>query len=285
MTMFEQGPREDTDLEAGDAVAVQPGSNPGTPARAAAAPATTAAAGGNGSGGAATATAAAAASAGAVGSDTRSSWSARELLSRAEGLAQVRVTPAWSLTAALGAMESSSSAVKSAAPSIVQQVATAQSIGLVLCGCAGSGQPPLATAPGQQQGGGGVAGAGGAGAGTGSNDLPLAGTRSVHAKWPSLGSRHGPGSLMTRSWHGKSRHHARGSHRAREAAAATNARFGGSRPGSHSRQSGMASAVKGVINSALWDIIGDVAAGLVRSEPAPAVLAVRSSMSVTSATV
>ncbi|CAM9920533.1 unnamed protein product, partial [Ectocarpus fasciculatus] len=159
MTMFEQGPSGDTDLEAGGAVAVQPRSNPGTPSPAAAA-VTTAAVGGSGSGGAATATAAA--SAGAARSDTRSAWSARELLARAEGLAQVRVTPAWSLTAALGAISSSSSTVKSAAPSIVQQVATAQSIGLVLCGCAGSGQPPLATASGQQQGGGGAAGGGGA---------------------------------------------------------------------------------------------------------------------------
>ncbi|CAM9695138.1 unnamed protein product [Ectocarpus sp. 4 AP-2014] len=289
MTMFEQGPPGETDLEVG-AVVIQPGSNPGTPAPTAAAAAATPTVGGNGSGGAAS-TAAAAASAGEVGFDTRSSWSARELLARAEGLPQVRVTPAWSLTAALGAMPSSSSTVKSAAPSIIQQVVTAQAIGLVLCGCAGSGQPPLTTAPGQQQGGGGGAAGGGAGSGAGSSAVPLAGTRSVHGKWLSLGSRHEPGSLMTRSWHGKSRHHARGSHLAREAAAAaaaaaaSNARLGGSRPESQSRQSGLASAVQGVINSALWDIVGDVAAGLVRSEPAPAVLAVRSSVQVTSATV
>ncbi|CAM9450601.1 unnamed protein product, partial [Ectocarpus sp. 12 AP-2014] len=82
MTMFEQGPPEETDLEAGGAVAVQPGSNPGTPAPTAAAAVASPTVGGNGSGGAAS-TAPAGASGGVVGSDTRSSWSARELLARA----------------------------------------------------------------------------------------------------------------------------------------------------------------------------------------------------------
>lgn len=179
----------------------------------------------------------------------------------------------------------------------MQEVASARSIGLVLCGCAGSGHLAAVSPAGQQQreavGGGGGGGVGSGPPRTGNNgnrkhDVPLSGaSSSAHGKWPSIigggggGSRHGPSSLslMTRSWHGKSRHHARGSHRAREAAAAANGRYAGSR----SRQSGLASAVEGVINNALWGIVGDVAAGLVRLEQPPAVLAVRASVPVVSA--
>ena len=275
------------DVEAGAAVA-RPGPTSNTPPPAPAA----ADFPGNGSG-----------SGSGNGNGVRSSsWSAREVVQRAEGLDRVRVTPAWSLTAALEASPSVSASAPlsqaSAVANIVRQVAGAQAFGLVLCGAAGSGPPAVgSSSPGgglQQRGGGGdgPAGTGGSGGRIGSHDVPLAGTRSVHGvKWPSIiggGSRHGnrPSSLslMTRSWHGKSRHHARGSHRAKEAAAVDRGRFadgGGARP----RQSGLASAVNMVINNALWDLVGDVAAGLLRSEPVPAVLAVRASKSTLSATV
>lgn len=282
-TMFENDTPENVDLEAGAEV-VRPEPTASNPA-AADVPGN-----GNGNGnGAGNGTG------NGNGNGVRSSsWSAHELVQRAEALDRVRVTPAWSLSAALGAGSSSSSSSPSslsqtsAAATIVRQVASAQAFGLVVCGCAGPG--PLATSPGRQQRGVGVGAATETVNGSGSNDVPLSGTRSVHGKWPSLGigSRHGPSSLslMTRSWHGKSRHHARGSHRAREAAAAANGGGGGRfADGSRPRQSGLASAVNMVINNALWDLVGDVAAGLLRSEPAPAVLAVRASKSALSATV
>lgn len=235
-----------------------------------------------------------------------SSWSGRELVGRAEAMDRVKVTPAWSLNAALGAMSMSSSSspasvrAPSAAATIVQQVAAAQFTGLVICGCAGSGQPAMSaalSAPGQRANG----GVGGGSAGRGASPAPLSGANSVHGKWPSLGplgrSRHGPSSLslMTRSWHGKSWHYGR-SHHSREAAAARAAGRagdgGGGGAGGHpaslrpsSLRGGLASAVDGVIQNALEDLVGDVVGGLVRSERAPAVLAVRASVSVRSATV
>lgn len=287
-TLYENETPENVDLEAGAEVA-QPASTSNivdTPSATADVPGSGS---GNGSG------------SGSSGVHS-SSWSAREVVQRAEGLDRVRVTPAWSLSEALGAsLSPSSSALSetSAAAAIVRQVASTQVFGLVLCGCAGSGTP--AASPGHRQRGDGDGDGAGAGPGTGTgnggggNDVPLSGTRSVHGKWPSLGvpsiigSRHGPSSLslMTRSWHGKSRHHARGGHRAREAAAASTSRFGSGRSadGSHPRQGGLVSAVNMVINNALWELVGDVAAGLLRSEPAPAVLAVRASKPALSATI
>jgi len=278
MTMFENDAPADADLEAGAA-----------PESIAPAAATTDAPNnGNGSGNGSTGNGGASASGGGRGGNG-SSWSARELVCRAERLARVRVMPAWSLGAALGASSSSSTSASSshpfptsAAATIVQQVAAAHAVGLVLCGCAGSGGlGATATSPGQQEG------EGGSGI---RHNVPLSGTRSVHGKWPTLNmpsiigsSRHGPSSLslMTRSWHGKSRHHARGSHRARQAAAAAAANGGAP----VARQSGLATAVSMVINAALWDIVGDVAASLVRMDQAPAVLAIRASKPTMSATV
>lgn len=307
MTKFEHNAHEDTDVEAGAAAVVtQPKLNANNPAPVAAStttsdvpPAGAAPSGGgggdNGNGIGGTAAAAPAAVMGGVHS---SSWSVRELMRRAEALDRVRVTRAWSLNAALGAMSAASSSTQTspsstaAAVSIVQEVASSRSIELVLCGCAGSGHMPAVPPAGQQQQ---QREADGAGVGSGpppragnnangNRNVPLSGaSSSVHGKWPSImGSRHGPSSLslITRSWHGKSRHHARGSHRAREAAAASGRYTADG--GSNSRHGGLASAVKGVINNALWDIVGDVAAGLVRSEPATAVLAVRASIPVMS---
>ncbi|CAN0374897.1 unnamed protein product [Pylaiella littoralis] len=321
MAVFENNAPGDIDVEAGGAAAVvtQPKSNANNSALAATAatsdvpPTGTVPLGGWGggnrncvSGAAPTAAAAAGAVAGIVHG---SSWSARELVRRAEALDRVRITRAWSLNAALGAMSASSPSPRtspsstSAAASIVLEVVRGRSTGLVLCGCAGSGQLAAAVSPaGQQQqqqqqqrepGGSGGGGGGGSGPpprattnGNGNRNVPLSGaSMSVHGKWPSIaaGSRLGPGSrsVTTRSWHGKSRHHARGSHRAREAAAAANGRFAADAGGPNNpRHGGLASAVQGVINDALWDIVGDVAAGLVRSEPATAVLAVRASVRV-----
>eukprot|EP00752_Nemacystus_decipiens_P004580 g4180.t1 len=298
MTMIDDTP-ENVDLESGGAAVAQPGSTTNTPAPAPAAADFPGNGNGNGNGN------------GSGNGVRSSSWSAREVLQRAEGLDRVRITPAWSLTAAMEASPSGSpstlpsSQVASAAANIVRQVAGAQAFGLVLCGTAGTG--PLAASSSwpsvaPQQRGAGVGDAGGPGTGIdgggsriGNNDVPLAGTRSVHGFWPSIiggGSRHGnrPSSLslMTRSWHGKSRHHARGSHRAREAAATAAAADGGrfaAGAGARPRQSGLASAVNMMINHALWGLVGDVAAGLLRSEPAPAVLAVRASKPALSATV
>ncbi|CAM9690772.1 unnamed protein product, partial [Scytosiphon promiscuus] len=175
----------------------------------------------------------------------------------------------------------------SAAAGIVQEVVEARSIGLVLCGCAGSGQEEQQQQPEATGGEDGAVAAG-------TNPL-FGGTRSAHGKGPSVasvggfrnslgaGGRSGPLSLMTRSWHGKSRHHTRWSYRsAREAAANSG---GSDRPGSTSRHSGLASVVEEMINNALRHIVGDVATVLLASDPAPAVLAVRASMPIMSATV
>ena len=123
----------------------------------------------------------------------------------------------------------------SAAASIVQEVVATQSSGLVLYGCAGSGQAyatAVAAAAGDGEAGGpatdgaeGDAGAAAdprASAGVVAMQVLLSGANSVHGRWPSLGplgrsshgpqirSRHGPSlSLMTRTWHGKSRHRVR----------------------------------------------------------------------------
>lgn len=289
MTMLDKddGTPENVDLEAGAGVAQRESTTSNNVGPAAAAPAAADNAPGNGSGN----------GNGNGGNGVHSSsWSAREVVQRAEGLDRVRVTPAWSLAAALG--EATPSSTSSPAPpsqasvaaNIVRQVAGAQAFGLVLCGCTGSGGLATTSPARNERGAGAEPGTAG-----GSTGEPLTGTRSVHGKWPSMigGSRHGQRprslSLMTRSWHGKSRHHARGSHRAREAATAHSDRFvgggGGDDGGSRPRQSGLASAVNMVINHALWDLVGDVAANLLRSEPAPAVLAVRASKSAMSATV
>ena len=206
-----------------------------------------------------------------------STWSSRDLVKRAEGLPRVRVTPAWSLNAALGTMSSSSPTTKDAstttASSIVQEVAAARSSGLVICGCAGSGQLPVSDRPeaAPAEGVNGVRAIGGA---------PLAGANSVHGKWPSLGplsrSRHNP-TLSTRSWHGKARPlGGRSLHSSRHGAGG--AKVSGVRGNG---RGGLASAVDNVIHSALVDIVGDVAGGLARAEREPAVLAVRASIPAT----
>lgn len=211
-----------------------------------------------------------------------SSWSGRELVATAEELDRVKVTPAWSLNAALSAMTISSPTdprdATSAAATIVRQVVAAQSTGLVLCGCAGSGQPPMvATARGANGGDGGAPRARFA--------APLSGANSVHGKWPSLSrSRHGPTSLsvMTRSWHGKSRHYGGRSHASSRQVAGGGghpaAQGMGARPAS--QRGGLASAIDGVVSDALAYLVGDVAGALVRSDQAPAVLAVRASATV-----
>lgn len=221
-----------------------------------------------------------------------SSWSGRDLVATAEELDRVKVTPAWSLNAALGAMAISSSASvsdgmraattsTSAAATIVRQVVAAQSTGLVLCGCAGSGQPPMMAAVargGRGNGGGGVPGAPRA-----RFAAPLSGANSVHGKWPSLSrSRHGPMSLgiMARSWHGKSRHHGGGG---RSHMSSRHAAGGGGHPAAaqgmgvrpSSLRGGLESAIDGVINDALEYLVGDVAGALLACDQAPAVLAVR----------
>ncbi|CAN0401190.1 unnamed protein product [Laminaria digitata] len=210
-----------------------------------------------------------------------STWSGRDLIKKAEGLPRVRVTPAWSLNAALGAMSASSPTTKDAsattASSIVQEVAAARSSGLVICGCAGSGQLPVSDLPSAP-----AEGANRVGGALG--NAPLAGASTVHGKWPSLGplsrSRHNP-TLSTRSWHGKSRQLGRSMHSSRHGAggARVSGVHGGVRGGG-----GLASAVDRVLHGALLDIVGDVAGGLVRSEREPAVLAVRASIPVKSAT-
>ena len=210
-----------------------------------------------------------------------STWSGRDLVKRAEGLPRVRVTTAWSLNAALGAMSASSTATKDSstttASSIVQEVAAARSSGLVICGCAGSGQLPLSDMP--------AAPAAGMDRVVPLGNAPLAGTSSVHGKWPSLGplnrSKHNP-TLSTRSWHGKSRQLGRSLHSSRHGAGG--ARVSGVRGGVRGG-GGLASAVDRVIHGALLDMVGDIAGGLARSEREPAVLAVRASIPVNTATV
>lgn len=227
----------------------------------------------------------AAAAAGAAALPPRrssSTWSSRDLVKRAEGLPRVRVTPAWSLNAALGAMSASSPTTKDSssttASGIVQEVAAARSTGLVICGCAGSGQLPLSDMPTAPAEGMDRLGALG-------GNVPLAGTSSVHGKWPSLGplsrSKH-TSTLSTRSWHGKSRQLGRSLHSSRHGAGG--ARVSGVRGGARGG-SGLASAVDRVIHGALLDIVGDIAGGLARSEREPAVLAVRASIPAKSATV
>lgn len=213
-----------------------------------------------------------------------SSWSDRELVATAEELDRVKVTPAWSLNAALSAMTVSSPTdprdATSAAATIVRQVVAAQSTGLVLCGCAGSGQPPMvATARGASGGDGGAPRARFA--------APLSGANSVHGKWPSLSrSRHEPTSLsvMARSWHGKSRHYGGRSHASSRQVAGGGGHPAvqgmGARPAS--LRGGLASAIDGVVSDALAYLVGDVAGALVSSDQAPAVLAVRASATVRS---
>lgn len=193
-----------------------------------------------------------------------SSWSERELINKAEEHPRVKVTPAWRLNAALGAMHRSSPSISSSLD-IVQQVATSQCPGLVLCGCAGSGQVVVGSGTGERGG---------------RPAQPVVGAYSMHGKWPSIARAKYGGqnsvSPMTRSWHGKSRHHARGQMRQNAA--------GRGMPSAQliSRAGGLASAVDVVITNALEDLVGDVAGKLVGSDGAPAVLAVRASQPVKS---
>lgn len=182
------------------------------------------------------------------------SWSPRDLLMRAEEVDRVKVTP----TQLMGSKDTS------AVVNVVQEVAASQASGLVLCGCAGSGRsPPSNDEEGERKGAAGVVAA--------VAQARRPGTSSVHGTLSALSqlgrSRHGPASLgvMTRTWHGKSRHRTR-HHSHSMAGGAGNAR-GGS----------FVAMVQEMIHDALQDIVGDVAGELVRSDRAPAVLAVRAS--------
>lgn len=189
-----------------------------------------------------------------------SRWSPRDLLMRAEEVDRVKVTPAHSMNASLGSKETS------AVANIVQEVAVSQALGLVLCGCAGTGRsPPVSDEEGEGKGAAGVAAA--------VAQARRPGTSSVHGTLSALSqlgrSRHGPASLgvMTRTWHGKSRHRTRHhSHSMAGGAGNPNARGGG-----------FVAMVQEMVHDALQDIVGDVAGELVRSDRAPAVLAVRAS--------
>lgn len=184
-----------------------------------------------------------------------SRWSPRDLLMKVEEVDRVKVIR----TQSMGSKDAS------AVVNTVQEVAASQASGLVLCGCAGSGRSPPSN---DEEGGEGKVGAGVAAAGA---QARRSGTSSVHGTLSALSqlgrSRHGPASLgvMTRTWHGKSRHRTR-HHSQSMAGGAGNAR-GGS----------FVVMVQEMIHDALQDIVGDVAGELVRSDRAPAVLAVRAS--------
>ena len=235
-----------------------------------------------------------------------SPWSARELVRRVEEeIDRVKVvTTGWSLHTAINAMSSKPNTEGEAAgeagdgdkflpaASILQEVVVTQSSGLVLCGCAGSGQAyamALAAAARDGEAGdsatNGVDGDAGAAAGPRSSagdaamQAPLSGANSVHGRWPALGtlgrSRHGPSlGLMTRTWHGKSRHRVRQDPSAASIGERGEGHLGGRNYEGHGR---LPSVLDLMIEEALEDFIGDVAGGLMRSDRAPAVLAVRAS--------
>ena len=249
---------------------------------------------------------------------TSSPWSARELVRRVEEeIDRVKVlTTGWSLHTALSAMSSKPNAggevsgeagdgdELSAAASIVQEVVATQSSGLVLCGCAGSGQAyatAMAAAAGDGEAVGpategvgrdaGAAAGPRASAGVAAMQAPLSGANSVHGRWPSLGplgrsshghqirSRHGQSlSLMTRTWHGKSRHRVRHHPSAAGMGERGEGHLGGRQ---YERRGRLPTVLELMIEEALENLIGDVAGGLMRSDRAPAVLAVRASKSTT----
>lgn len=191
----------------------------------------------------------------------------------ADSIERVTVTPAWSIQAEVGAAAEvpSSPAVAPVSPSarVVQQFVATQSVGLVICGCAGSGHLPPGLTPrqGSEHGGGGPAAAAAA---------PMSGGVSgqQRPRTASLGplnvSRRG---LTWQTWH----------------AGKTNSRHG---PGARKRMRSFTRSMSNVPpvehdaaadaalgpHGALDPLVGDVVSVLMRSDRSPAVFAVRASL-------
>lgn len=205
------------------------------------------------------------------------SWSGRDLMKVADTLDHVTVTPAWSLHAALGALAPSSPSTPNTSPSarIVYQIATTQSTSLLICGCAGSRHLPLApgaasAAPMSPN----DVGSGNVGSGT---SAPISGAGPAQARETiaSLGplniSRHG---LSWQTWHpGRHSHHGPG-------ARGRTRSLSRSHPHASSGFGGEGDGMFGTHHHEMLEyLLGDVVGALAGADKAPAVLAVRASLS------